>query len=72
VIFMILVLVSLIAVFLAGSVCGIFAMLVIGIHSEERRTARAGASPTLAGTASRRFLSTQTCDDLPRRIQARR
>ncbi|MFD0851230.1 hypothetical protein ACFQ07_03320 [Actinomadura adrarensis] len=69
---MILVLASLIAVFLAGSVCGIFAMLVIGIHSEERRVTRTGTSSSLAGSASRRFLSTQTCDDTRQRVEARR
>ncbi|MFC5751684.1 hypothetical protein [Actinomadura rugatobispora] len=46
---MILVLAAILAVFLAGSTCGIFAMLVIGIHAEERRTARG-----LAETSPRR------------------
>ena len=68
---MILVLASIIAVFLAGIVCGIFAMLVIGIHAEERRVTRTDG-PTRAGTASRRFLSTQTCDDVPLRVKAGR
>ncbi|GAA2415678.1 hypothetical protein GCM10010191_27490 [Actinomadura vinacea] len=69
---MILVLASLIAIFLAGSVCGIFAMLVIGIHAEERRVTRGRAASSRAGTASRRFLTTQTCDDLPTRLTAGR
>ena len=69
---MILVLVSLIAVFLAGTTCGIFAMVVIGIHAEERRTTRSGNGRTLSGTASRRLLSTQTGDDLPARLTARK
>jgi len=65
---MILVLAAIIAVFLAGTVCGIFAMLVIGIHAEERR---AGSTST-AGSTSRRLLRTQTCDDLPVRTKAGR
>ena len=69
---MILVIASIIAVFLAGAVCGIFTMVVIGIHSEERRTLRNGTGRTLAGSASRRLLSTQTCDDLPARTGVRR
>ncbi|MEU5879461.1 hypothetical protein [Spirillospora sp. NPDC047279] len=68
---MILVLASIIAVFLAGAVCGIFAMLVIGIHAEERRLTRTG-EPTRTGAVSRRFLSTQTCDDVPERVKAGR
>ncbi|MGW5416667.1 hypothetical protein [Actinomadura geliboluensis] len=69
---MILVLASIIAVFLAGSTCGIFAMLVIGIHAEERRVARGRAESSRAGTASRRLLSTRTSDDLPDRVPAGR
>ncbi|MFG1997788.1 hypothetical protein ACGFNU_01420 [Spirillospora sp. NPDC048911] len=69
---MILVLAAIIAVFLAGSVCGIFAMLVIGIHAEERRVTRAGNGPSRAGATSRCFLSTQTGDDLPARVKAGR
>ena len=69
---MILILASIIAVFLAGSVCGIFAMLVIGIHAEERRIGRTGTTPTRTGIASRRLLSTQTGDDIPAREEARR
>ncbi|MFI0350386.1 hypothetical protein [Actinomadura sp. 9N407] len=70
---MILVLASIIAVFLAGAVCGIFAMLVIGIHTEERRTLRNGTGPTRTGSASRRLLTTQTtCDDVPTRVPAGR
>jgi hypothetical protein len=63
---MILVLASIIAVFLAGIVCGIFTMAVLGIHAEERRVMRGGNRPSRAGMASRRLLSTRTgCDDLP-------
>ncbi|WP_433230897.1 hypothetical protein [Actinomadura formosensis] len=65
---MILVLASIIAVFLAGSTCGIFAMLVIGIHAEERRVARGRAESSRSGAASRRLLSTRTCDEVPRRV----
>ncbi len=69
---MILVLGSIVAVFLAGSTCGIFAMLVIGIHAEERRYVRGGAAPSRVGAVSRRVLRTQTCDDLPERSSAGR
>ncbi|MFG2088007.1 hypothetical protein [Spirillospora sp. NPDC048824] len=69
---MILFLAALVAVFLAGSTCGIFAMLVIGIHTEERRALRGRASSSRAGTASRRLLSTRTCDEVPTRVTAGR
>ncbi|GAA1544496.1 hypothetical protein GCM10009678_28960 [Actinomadura kijaniata] len=69
---MILVLAALIAVFLAGSVCGIFAMLVIGIHAEERRHSRPGSSSSLAGSASRRMLSTQSANARTERVKAGR
>ncbi|WUH96836.1 hypothetical protein OHR68_25125 [Spirillospora sp. NBC_00431] len=69
---MILVLASILAVFLAGSVCGIFAMLVIGIHAEERRAMRGRVESSRTGTASRRLLSTRTCDDTPNRVPAGR
>ncbi|MGI5201247.1 hypothetical protein ACQEU6_06575 [Spirillospora sp. CA-108201] len=59
------------SVFLAGIVCGIFAMLVIGVHAEERRVRRAGLAHSPAGGASRRLLSTQMGDDLPGRVTAR-
>lgn len=69
---MILVLAAIIAVFLAGTVCGVFAMLVIGIHAEERRSMRSGTSSSIAGAASGRLLRTQTCDDKPARSAIRR
>jgi hypothetical protein len=74
---MILVLASIIAVFLAGSTCGIFAMLVIGIHTEERRAMRSRANPSRpdssrAGAVSRRLLTTRRCDEAPTRIPAGR
>ncbi|MDL4820145.1 hypothetical protein [Actinomadura opuntiae] len=70
---MILVLASIVAVFLAGSTCGIFAMLVIGIHAEERRAMRRDSSPSRIGNASRRVLTTRTtCDDAPERVPAGR
>ncbi|WP_067483286.1 hypothetical protein [Actinomadura hibisca] len=69
---MILVLASVIAVFLGGIVCGVFAMLVIGIHAEERRITNVDTSPTRVGAISRRVLSTQTCDDKPEHMRARR
>lgn len=69
---MILVLATILAVFLAGSICGIFAMLVIGIHAEERRAMQGRAESSRTGTASRRLLSTRTCDDTPDRVQVGR
>lgn len=74
---MILVLASIIAVFLAGSTCGIFAMLVIGIHAEERRVMRSRSHPprtesTRAGAVSRRLLTTRSCDEAPTRVPAGR
>ncbi|MFC9973210.1 hypothetical protein ACFVH6_20195 [Spirillospora sp. NPDC127200] len=69
---MVLVLAAIIAVFLAGAVCGIFAMLVVGIHAEERRSARKGFGLTRSGAASRRLLSTQTREDVPTRVKAGR
>ncbi|GLZ13291.1 hypothetical protein Acsp04_35260 [Actinomadura sp. NBRC 104425] len=70
---MILVLASIAAVFLAGVVCGVFAMVVLGIHAEERRIGRPGNGPSVTGAASRRLLSTQTCDDVPHiRVKAGR
>ncbi|GAA0220063.1 hypothetical protein GCM10009527_015370 [Actinomadura nitritigenes] len=74
---MILVLASIIAVFLAGSTCGIFAMLVIGIHAEERRVMRNRSNPSRtessrAGAVSRRLLTTRTCDEAPTRVPAGR
>lgn len=68
---MILVLVSIIAVFFAGSVCGIFALIVLGIHAEERR-ARTNNAPSAAGTVSRRLLKTQTGDMPPEKVGAGR
>ena len=62
---MILVLASIIAVFLAGAVSGIFAMLVLGIHAEERRAMRGDVGPSRSGAASRRVLSTRTRNDSP-------
>ncbi|MFI0487193.1 hypothetical protein [Actinomadura sp. 9N215] len=69
---MILVLASILAVFLAGAICGIFAMLVIGIHAEERRVMQGRGESSPSGTASRRLLSTQTCDDTPDHVPAGR
>ncbi|MFD0851177.1 hypothetical protein ACFQ07_03045 [Actinomadura adrarensis] len=69
---MILVLASIIAVFLAGAVCGIFTMVVLGIHAEERRVMGNGNRPTRTALASRQLLSTRTgCDDLPERERVR-
>ncbi|GLZ07970.1 hypothetical protein Acsp03_54360 [Actinomadura sp. NBRC 104412] len=65
---MIPVLVAISATFLAGAVCGIFAMVVIGIHAEERRVMSRSDGPSRTGLASRRLLTTRTtCDDLPER-----
>lgn len=69
---MILILVSIIAVFLAGAVSGIFAMIVIGIRAEERRITRTGAPRSVTGAASRCLLSTQKGTDLPSRVASRR
>jgi hypothetical protein len=74
---MILVLASIIAVFLAGSTCGIFAMLVIGIHAEERRVMRSRShssrpDSSRAGAVSRRLLTTRSCDEAPTRVPAGR
>jgi hypothetical protein len=53
---MILILTATAAVFLAGLVVGVFAMVVLGIHAEQPRSARMGAQPnTLIGAASRRL-----------------
>ncbi|MEV5574452.1 hypothetical protein AB0L06_30830 [Spirillospora sp. NPDC052269] len=68
---MILVLVSIIAVFFAGSICGIFALIVLGTHAEERR-ARTNNAPSTAGTVSRRVLSTRTGDKPPVKVGAGR
>ena len=52
---MILILTATTAVFLAGLVVGVLAMVVIGIHVEQHRSARVSAQPsTLIGAASRR------------------
>lgn len=69
---MILVLASIIAVFLAGSTCGIFAMLVIGIHAEERRAAQGRIDSSRCGAVSRHFLKTQTGADVRDRVPAGR
>ncbi|MFC5186041.1 hypothetical protein [Actinomadura harenae] len=68
---MILVLVSIIAVFFAGCVCGIFALIVLGIHAEERR-ARTNKVPGTAGTVSRRLLTTRTSDKPSTKVGAGR
>jgi hypothetical protein len=53
---MILILTATAAVFLAGLVVGVLAMIVIGIHAEQHRSARIGAQPsTRIGAASRRL-----------------
>ena len=55
---MILVLTMAAAVFMTGVVLGVLAMVVIGIHAEERRTNRMGEEPaTRVGAAARRLLS---------------
>jgi hypothetical protein len=53
---MILILTATAAVFLAGLVAGVLAMVVLGIHAEQHRSARIDAQPnTLIGAASRRL-----------------
>ncbi|MFB4308936.1 hypothetical protein [Actinomadura sp. GTD37] len=69
---MILILALILAVFLAGSTCGIFAMLVIGIHNEERRAMRGRPASSRTGAASRSLLTTRTGDDVPARVAAGR
>ncbi|MCP2338597.1 hypothetical protein [Actinomadura rupiterrae] len=64
---MILVLVAIVAVFFAGSVCGIFALIVLGIHAEERR-ARTTHAPSTVGTVSRRLLTTRTGEKTPEKV----
>jgi hypothetical protein len=62
---MILILTATAAVFLAGLVVGVLAMVVLGIHAEQRRSARMSAQPsTLIGAASRRLrlLNVQAAD----------
>jgi hypothetical protein len=55
---MILILAATIAVFMTGVVIGVLAMVAIGIHAEERRTARMGDDPTTrVGAGARRLLS---------------
>jgi hypothetical protein len=55
---MILILAATAAVFMTGVVLGILAMVVIGIHAEERHTARMGDDPsTRVGAGARRLLS---------------
>lgn len=50
-------LVIVLAVFLAGAVVGAFALVVVGIHAEERRAFRGGAPDSRCGAASRRLLA---------------
>ena len=52
------VLVIVFAVFLAGTAVGAFALVVVGIHAEERRAFRGGESGGPCGAASRRLLAT--------------
>ena len=53
---MILILTATAAVFLAGLVVGVLAMIVIGIHAEQHRSTRIDAQPnTRLGAASRRL-----------------
>jgi hypothetical protein len=46
------------AVFLAGAVVGAFALMVVGIHAQERRALRGRAGDSRCGAASRRVLAT--------------
>ncbi|HEU5156031.1 MAG TPA: hypothetical protein VFU43_03480 [Streptosporangiaceae bacterium] len=53
---MILILTATAAVFMAGLVIGVLAMVVIGIHAEQHRSPRIAAQPTTRiGAASRRL-----------------
>jgi hypothetical protein len=63
---MILILTATAAVFLAGLVVGVFAMVVLGIHAEQHQSTRVGTRPnTLIGAASRRLrlLNVQPAQD---------
>ncbi|WP_146087441.1 hypothetical protein [Thermomonospora echinospora] len=51
------VLVIVLAVFLAGAVVGAFTFVVVGIHAEERRAFRDGATDSRCGAVSRRLLT---------------
>jgi hypothetical protein len=71
---MILILTATAAVFMTGVVLGILAMVVIGIHAEERHTARMGEeAATRVGAAARRLLSERVAPaDAPEHEDARR
>jgi hypothetical protein len=60
---MILVLAVGTAVFLGGAVLGVFVMLVVGIHAEERRALRRDPRRSRVASASCRVLTTRTEDD---------
>lgn len=64
------------AVFIGGLAVGVLAMVVIGIHAEQHRSARIGGQAnTLTGAASRRLglLSARVTDSAdPERDQVRR
>jgi hypothetical protein len=55
---MILLLITLGAVFLAGVTVGAFALIVIGIRLDARRMARIGTADTRVGAGSRHLLAT--------------
>ncbi|RAY16732.1 hypothetical protein DPM19_00740 [Actinomadura craniellae] len=56
-------LITIAAVFLAGIAVGAFALIVIGIHAEERRASRTDADDrSPCGTASHRLLSSGLAD----------
>jgi hypothetical protein len=55
---MILILAATVAVFMTGVVLGVLAMVVVGIHAEERHMARMGEdAATRVGAGARRLLS---------------
>lgn len=58
-----LVLATITAAFLAGTFCGVLAMVIIGIHAEEHRADH--SKHTRAGAASIRLLRTHTSDIRP-------
>ncbi|WP_067453566.1 hypothetical protein [Actinomadura macra] len=69
---MILVLAAIVAVFLAGSACGVFALLVLGIHAEERRALRQGGRSRTA-SVSCQVLKTRSGAGVPAgRVEAGR
>ncbi|WP_019631087.1 hypothetical protein [Actinomadura atramentaria] len=69
---MILILATAAAVFLGGIVLGVFTMLVVGIHAEERRALCRDTRRTRTASAANRLLTTRTDDAERVRVPAGR